>query len=332
MAILLDILGLEKSYTKGNPVLSIDELSLTEGTTLAVVGESGSGKTTLMRLIAGLESPETGTISLNNIIFTSDTTMVSPEKREIGMVFQDYALFPHLTVYENIGYGISKKEGLEERVYDLLKLVELEGYENRYPYELSGGQQQRVALARALAPRPKLLILDEPFSNLDTSLKLQLRNEVFSILKKTNVTTLFVTHDIDDAISMADEIVVLKNGRVIQKGTIEILYKTPVNLYIASLFSPVEKFNESQLTLFGFPPKHGNSYMIRQADFIVNKESKFMTNGIIKKSNYQGTHYLNTLEISHNYTLHFASQKKLDGTIKIGFERDSLIIFEEEVY
>ena len=328
MTTVLDIKGLQKSYTKGNPVLCIEELSIQKGTTIAVVGESGSGKTTLMRLIAGLESPELGSISLYGTIFTNPKKMVSPDKRQVGMVFQDHALFPHLTIYNNLAFGLSDKECIKDRVSELLSLVNLEGYENRYPHELSGGQQQRIALARALAPKPKILILDEPFSNLDTSLKLQLRNEVFSILKKTDVTTLFITHDMDDAIYIADEIVVLKNGKIIQKGTIEELYNQPENLYIASLFSVVEILNINQLEIFGFVPDKQKLYAIRQHDFKVNNESEFMTEGIIIKSSYRGTHYLHTIKISKEYVFQFISQNKLEGTIRIGFKKEDLLLFE----
>ncbi|CAI8357500.1 MAG: Sulfate/thiosulfate import ATP-binding protein CysA [Flavobacterium sp. SCGC AAA160-P02] len=328
MGIVVDIKGLQKSYTKGNPVLCVDELSIQKGTTTAVVGESGSGKTTLMRLIAGLESPELGSISLYGTIFTNPKKMVSPEKRQVGMVFQDHALFPHLTIYNNLAFGLSDKECIKDRVLELLSLVNLEGFENRYPHELSGGQQQRIALARALAPKPKILILDEPFSNLDTSLKLQLRNEVFSILKKTDITTLFITHDMDDAIYIADEIVVLKNGKIIQQGTIEELYNQPENLYIASLFSVLQILNFNQLEIFGYIPDKQKLYAIRQSDFKVNKESEFITDGIIIKSSYRGTDYLYTVKISNKYTFEFVSPQKLEGTIRIGFQKEDLLIFK----
>ena len=328
MGIVVDIKGLQKSYTKGNPVLCVDELSIQKGTTTAVVGESGSGKTTLMRLIAGLESPELGSISLYGTIFTNPKKMVSPEKRQVGMVFQDHALFPHLTIYNNLAFGLSDKECIKDRVLELLSLVNLEGFENRYPHELSGGQQQRIALARALAPKPKILILDEPFSNLDTSLKLQLRNEVFSILKKTDITTLFITHDMDDAIYIADEIVVLKNGKIIQQGTIEELYNQPENLYIASLFSVLQILNFNQLEIFGYIPDKQKLYAIRQSDFKVNKESEFITDGIIIKSSYRGTDYLYTVKISNKCTFEFVSPQKLEGTIRIGFQKEDLLIFK----
>lgn len=328
MEIILDIKNLKKSFIKGVPVLSIESLSIKRGTTVAVVGESGSGKTTLMRLITGLESPESGTITLDGKIFTSDNIMISPEKRKIGMVFQDHALFPHLTIYENLAYGLSNKKIINDRVIELLRLIELEGYQNRYPHELSGGQQQRIALARALAPKPDLLILDEPFTNIDTSLKLQLRNEIFRILKKTNVTTLFITHDIDDAIYISDEIVVLKNGEILQKGDINELYKYPQNIHIASLFSVLEKLNIDQLKIFGFSGEKNKTYAVRQNDFLLNEQTDFMTDGKIITSNYHGSYYLYTIEIYNQCKINFKSKDILKGINKIGFKKDSLIIFK----
>jgi len=328
MTTLLTIRQLEKSFTKGNPIVTINELSLQRGSILAVVGESGSGKTTLMRLIAGLETPTRGTIAINDTIVTDDRTFVSPENRQIGMVFQDYALFPHLTLYKNVAYGLSKSQNINARVSEVLQLVGLEGYEERYPHQLSGGQQQRVALARALAPEPELLILDEPFSNLDASLKLQLRNEVFSILKSTNVTALFVTHDIEDAIAIADEIVVLKDGHIKQQGNAETLYKAPENLYIASLFSAVLELNEIRLKSFGITPEKGKRYAIRQCDFLVNQECNCMAQATIVKSAFQGGHYVNTLRVPNGNVLNCITQQKLGGIVNIGFQRDTLLTFE----
>jgi len=327
LEVLLDIKGLKKSYTKGVPVLSLDELCLKQGTTLAIVGESGSGKTTLMRLIAGLESPDSGSICLCGAVLSSERIMLSPEKRNIGMVFQDYALFPHLTIYKNVAYGLSEKSNVSDRVAKMLALVELEGYENRYPHELSGGQQQRVALARALAPEPKLIILDEPFSNLDASLKLQLRDKVFSILKKTNATALFVTHDIEDAISSADEIIVLKNGKVIQQGSTKMLYENPVNKYIASLFSVVVNLSDNQLKLFGFQAKNKTSYAVRQMNFIIDADCAFKTTAEVLNSNYQGAHYINTIKLSCGSILYITSNRCLENNISIGFKERSLLAF-----
>lgn len=224
---MLTIQSLSKSYDKGkNFALDDVTIDLKAGDVCAIVGESGSGKTTLVRLIAGLERPDEGSISLNGKVIASDKKFVQPEKRKIGLVFQEYALFPHLTIEENILYGISKLKNKKKRAQEMLDLVGLSDLGKRYPHQLSGGQQQRVALARALAPEPSLLILDEPFSNLDAMLRMQLRNEVFDIIKKTGVTVLFVTHDTQDALSVADEIMILQNGKVIQKDAAETICET----------------------------------------------------------------------------------------------------------
>ena len=326
----LHITQLKKSFEKGVPVVNIQSLAIAQGQIVAIVGESGSGKTTLMRLIAGLETPSTGKIALANAVVNDNKIFTSPERRNIGFVFQDYALFPHLTVKENIEYGLSKNDNASTRVLEVLELVALTGYENRYPHQLSGGQQQRVALARALAPNPALLVLDEPFSNLDTSLKLQLRNEVFSILKNTGVTALFVTHDVDDAIAIADKIVVLKNGEIIQKGTAEEIYKLPATLDIATLFGSCIELSETALRSFDFPIQQGTCYAIRQGDFEVDKPCPCMADGKIIKSAYKDGNYVNTIQVSEGVVINCISERKLQGAIKIGFEQKALLAFPKK--
>ena len=237
---LLEIQNLYKTFNSVYVyVLNNVGFSLKKGNILAVVGESGSGKTTLIRLIAGLETIDEGKIVINSNIVSSNSVFIEPQQRNIGMVFQDYALFPHFTIYKNIAYGLSKHENKVERVGEVLKLVGLSGMEKRYPHELSGGQQQRIALARALAPKPALLILDEPFSNLDVVMRNQLRKDILKILKKTITTAIFVTHDIKDALEVSDEIIVLKNGIVLQQGkTIEI-FNSPESSYVKLLFDNI---------------------------------------------------------------------------------------------
>lgn len=192
-------------------------LDIEKGTVVCILGESGSGKSTALRLIAGLEIPKEGSILINEKCIVDSSTFVLPEKRDVGMVFQDYALFPHMTISENIGFGLKKMNRKEKkhRISKMLKLVHLEDYAHRYPYELSGGQQQRVAIARAVAPEPSLLLLDEPFSNLDAHLQGKIRKELNHIIRKTGITSIFVTHDMEDATSIADKIITIEKGKIV---------------------------------------------------------------------------------------------------------------------
>lgn len=183
---------------------------------LAVVGPSGGGKSTLLRVLSGLEKPYEGSLHVDHRCLVDEKHFEVPEKRGIGMLFQDYALFPHMTVQKNIEYGIShlKRNLRQNRVKEVLKIVDMEGYEKRYPHELSGGQQQRVALARALAPQPKLLLLDEPFSNLDAHLLKKVRKELFEIIRAVGITTVMVTHNMEDAELEADHIINITDGAI----------------------------------------------------------------------------------------------------------------------
>lgn len=205
----VEIKGLTFGY-KNSDEKVIEEFSLqiNRGEIISLLGESGSGKSTVLRLIAGLEVPLAGMIIIQNRVVADNKTFVQPEDRGVGMVFQDYALFPHLTVGKNIEFGLIKMSRREKskKAAEMLELVNLSGYRDRYPYELSGGQQQRVALARALAPSPSVLLLDEPFSNLDKELQVKIRSELRKILKNAGITSVIVTHDRDDAEAVADRI------------------------------------------------------------------------------------------------------------------------------
>ena len=237
---ILRVEKLQKTFNKGK-VIALTEISfsLEKGKILSIIGESGSGKTTLARLISGLETANKGEIYMDEKLIFSDTIFTEPKDRKIGMLFQDYALFPHMTVFENIAYGITKKSNKKERVAEVLKLVNLLGFEKRYPHELSGGQQQRVALARALAPKPQLLILDEPFSNLDVILRNKLRQDILQILKQTQTTAILVTHDVKDAMVISDDVLVLRNGKIQQKGSTKYVSETPENEYVKLLFKSI---------------------------------------------------------------------------------------------
>ena len=209
---------------------------LARGQLLALLGPSGCGKTTTLRLIAGFETPDSGEIEINARIVAAPGIVVPPEQRRVGMVFQEYALFPHLTVGENIGFGLRgyARDTKEARIRSALALVGMEGFERRMPHELSGGQQQRVALARALAPGPDLILLDEPFSNLDAALRVRVRAEVRAILKQANATAVFVTHDQEEALSLVDQVAVMLEGKVQQVGTPRQVYYQPTTKDVAA--------------------------------------------------------------------------------------------------
>ncbi|MGF1471565.1 MAG: ABC transporter ATP-binding protein [Rubrobacteraceae bacterium] len=223
--------GVSKGYGPVKAVRDVD-LELEPGKILALLGPSGCGKTTTLRLLAGFEHPDAGEVEIGDRTVAGKRAFVPPEKRKVGMVFQDYALFPHLTVGQNVAYGLPRGKR-EARVAEVLGLAHLAGLGDRMPHELSGGQQQRVALARALAPEPAVVLLDEPFSNLDASLRARVRAEMRDILKKARATAIFVTHDQEEAFSIADEVAVMIDGRVLQKAPPEDLYLYPANREVA---------------------------------------------------------------------------------------------------
>jgi iron(III) transport system ATP-binding protein len=221
------------------PVLSDVDLTVRRGDAVALLGPSGCGKTTLLRIIAGLERPAEGSVRLGNALVAAADTFVPPERRRVGMVFQDWALFPHMSVAKNVAYGLPSSERSGPRVGDALELVGLNDFAERAPATLSGGQQQRVALARALAPRPDVLLLDEPFSSLDTALRVEVRTEVHRLLAELEITTIFVTHDQEEAFVVGDEVAVMNAGKVVQVGTPAELYRRPADRWVAEFVGTV---------------------------------------------------------------------------------------------
>jgi iron(III) transport system ATP-binding protein len=222
----VEIRNVSKSYD-GTPVLSDFTLTVADAFITAILGPSGSGKTTLLRLIAGFDRPDAGTIMLGDQLVDDARTHVRPERRGIGYVPQDGALFPHLNALRNISFGLDRAD--RDRADDLLGLVGLTGLGHRYPHELSGGQQQRVALARALAIRPRLVLLDEPFSSLDASLRVSMRRDIARVLAETHTPSIIVTHDQDEALSLANQVVILDDGHALAHGSPADLYRTPIS-------------------------------------------------------------------------------------------------------
>jgi len=256
---VLECRQLHKSY--GNTsVLHGVTFNARPGEIVGLIGASGGGKTTMLRLIAGFDYPDQGAISINGRQVASAAIRIPAEQRRVGMVFQEYALFPHLNVHDNIGFGLKgDKRTTAARVAQMLTLIGLGGLGDRMPDELSGGQQQRVALARALAPQPQILLLDEPFSNLDAALRAQVRAEVRAILKKTGVTCVFVTHDQQEALSFADTVAVLMNGRILQMDEPQALYRKPETRAVAAFigesnFIPAIAHGESAQSALGVLP------------------------------------------------------------------------------
>jgi iron(III) transport system ATP-binding protein len=240
---MLKIDQLSKHF-QSKKVLENISLHVRAGEIISILGRSGSGKSTLLNLIAGFEHPDTGTIAVAGVLQSGEGVYVDPSERSIGFVFQNYALFPHLSVAENIGFGIThlSKTQRRERVEKLLSLINLEGYGPKYPDTLSGGEQQRVALARVLAMEPSVILFDEPFSNVDTVLKMSIRNELIQILHASGVTAVFVTHDPHEAMAISDRIAFIEGGKIVQYDTPERLYHAPINENVAAFFGPINRY------------------------------------------------------------------------------------------
>ena len=310
---LLEVENLRHAYGDQEVVRGLG-FSLARGAIGCLLGPSGCGKTTVLRCIAGFEPVREGEIRIAGRVVSGDGVMVAPEHRRIGMVFQDYALFPHLSVADNIAFGLHRASPQERgaRVAELASLVALSAALDRYPHEISGGQQQRVALARALAPRPELLLLDEPFSNLDVDLRERLSLEVRDIIKASGATAVLVTHDQQEAFAMADEIGILQGGRIQQWDTPYNLYHRPANRFVADfvgqgVFLPAKALNGHQLqielgTLQG--ESHGVSELevLLRPDDVVHDDAAPTQAEVVHKA-FRGAEIL--------YTLRLASGRKV---------------------
>lgn len=255
----LEVRGVSKQF-EGQPVLKGVDLTVEKGTSVTLLGPSGCGKTTLLRVVAGLERPEGGTVTLGDRTLANGSKFVPPEKRRIGMVFQDWALFPHLDVGANVAYGLPKETSDRKlAVAESLEMVGLSGFEKRMPSTLSGGEQQRVAIARAIAPRPDALLLDEPFSNLDAALRAVVRSETRALLRDLEMTTLFVTHDQGEAFVLGDQVAVMRDGVIHQQAPADELYSSPIDPWVAAFVGEAnlllaDAAGESARTILGDIP------------------------------------------------------------------------------
>ena len=256
----------ENITKKFNETVAVDNISCNfeAGTLTTLLGPSGCGKTTSLRIIAGLERATEGKILIDN----EDVTILPATDRDVSMVFQSYALFPHMSVIENVSYGLKminvQKEEYIEKSLETLKLVNLEGYENRMPSELSGGQQQRVAVARAIVLKPKVLLFDEPLSNLDAKLRRQVREDIREIQQKLRVTTIYVTHDQEEALAISDKVIVMNNAVIAQEGSPKDLYNNPKNKFVANFIG------DANVVSAEIESKEGNSYKLKLGEMKIN--------------------------------------------------------------
>ncbi|NER29885.1 MAG: ABC transporter ATP-binding protein, partial [Symploca sp. SIO1C4] len=304
---------------------------------LGLLGPSGCGKTTLLRIIAGFERPQSGTVDLAGRRVAGSGKWVPPEQRDTGMVFQDYALFPHLNVIENVAFGLNhsrvRKTGVlgQQRAREAIALVGLAGMEKRYPHELSGGQQQRVALARALAPQPALILLDEPLSNLDVQVRLRLRHEVRRILKEAGTSAIFVTHDQEEALSISDQVAVMCQGHLEQLGTPEEIYTHPVSRFVAEFvtqanFLPARRRGSFWVTEVGsFEVKteqsNASDLSLDQGDLMLRAENVILKPDkqapvVIRDRNFLGREYQYCLQAPSGRRLH--ARTKLSTQLPVG--------------
>lgn len=305
---MLQIQALDAGYVgTARPVVEDIHLELEPGTIACLLGPSGCGKTTLLRAIAGFAHISRGSIAIAGHTVSSAHHHVPTEQRHIGMVFQDYALFPHLTVEANVGFGLhaSPAQERKQRVGEMLELVNLQALAKKPIHELSGGQQQRIALARALAPRPQLLLLDEPFSNLDVNLRWSLASDVRTLLQTIGTTALMVTHDRQEAFAMADYLALLSNGKLAQWGSAQTLYHQPVNRFVADFMGEgawlavqqsAEGFIRTELGDFAHTLQTPNSELLVRPDDILHVDDSPLRARVVKKT-FRGANFLYTLAL-----------------------------------
>ena len=310
----LKVKDLKKYYNQKEPLIKNLNFSVNKGDIISFIGESGSGKTTFLKCLAGLEKINSGSIELNGNILNNENSFVEPNKRKIGFVFQDYPLFPHLNVLENISINLEKN--FFSKIDYILDLTNLKHLKKRFPDQLSGGEQQRVCLARALVREPELLLLDEPFSNLDSNIKATIQEEIHKIIKETKTTTILVTHDISDTFNISDKILIFKAGILQQYDNPVSMYCNPINCYCAKILGDLNQININKKTFYLRPEK------IR-----LSEKSKF--SGTVEKSLFSGKEYKISANIDGDIWVFFNDfSLEKNQKIYLDFNNEDLLEFD----
>ena len=311
----LEIKNLVKSYNSSQTVINNLSFSVEKGQLISFVGESGSGKSTFLKCLAGLEKINSGIIFLNGKLIDGKDVFIRPQKRKIGYVFQDYPLFPHLNIKENICFNLDDR--FHKNFSKIIELTNLNNLLERYPHEISGGEQQRACIARSIIREPDLLLLDEPFSNLDANIKFSIRDEICRIIRESNITTILVTHDIKDALNISDKILIFKAGIVQQFSSPETMYCEPANCYCAEILGDINKL-----------PVDGKIYYIRPENIqIVENSANSM---YVEKCFFQGKEYKLVGRFKENIWS-IISQKpvKVNSEVFFDYSKRDLIFFDK---
>ena len=310
----LKVENLEKYYNKKLPLIRKLNFSVDKGEIISFIGESGSGKTTFLKCLAGLEEINSGIINLNGKVLNDENTFVQPHLRKIGFVFQDYPLFPHINVIENITLNLDNK--FHNKIDYFIELAGIKDLKSRYPHELSGGEQQRVCLARALVREPDLLLLDEPFSNLDANIKSLIQDEIHRIIKETKTTTILVTHDIKDTFNISDKILIFKAGILQQYDKPVEMYCNPINCYCAKILGDLNQIKQNNKT-----------YYLRPENMKISSNSKFEVT--VEKSLFVGKEYKIKAKVD-DQIWHFFHDNPISANKKVyvDFNKKDLLEFD----